>query len=191
MKGGPTVKPGARHRRARRRPATRSRPARGVVGKVARGGNIPLGYYKDEEKTAATFVTASDGRRYVVPGDFAPCEADGTITLLGRGSVCINSGGEKIFPEEVEAALKAHPDVFDALVVGVPDERWGQRVAAVVQPRPGATPTLDELERALPHAHRRLQGAARAAPRRRDRALAERQARLPVGATVWWREANA
>ena len=79
-------------------------------------------------------------------GDFALLEEDGTMRLLGRGSVCINSGGEKIFPEEVEAALKAHPAVFDAVVVGVPDERWGERVAAVVQPRPGAAPTLDELD---------------------------------------------
>ena len=93
-------------------------PGSGIVGKVARGGNIPIGYYKDEEKTRATFVTAKDGRRYVVAGDFAQWEADGTITLLGRGSMCINSGGEKIFPEEVESALKSHPDVFDALVVG-------------------------------------------------------------------------
>ena len=87
----------------------------------------------------------SDGRRYVVAGDFALWETDGTITLLGRGSMCINSGGEKVFPEEVEAALKSHADVFDALVVGATDERWGQRVAAVVQPRPGASPTLDDL----------------------------------------------
>ena len=144
MKGGPTVKPG---------PDTVVvddelnvlAPGSGVVGKVARGGNIPIGYYKDEEKTRATFVTAKDGRRYVVAGDFALWEVDGTITLLGRGSMCINSGGEKIFPEEVESALKSHPDVFDALVVGAADERWGQRVAAVVQARPGMTPSLDEL----------------------------------------------
>jgi acyl-CoA synthetase (AMP-forming)/AMP-acid ligase II len=113
---------------------------------VGRGGNIPLGYYNDEEKTRATFVIAPDGRRYAVAGDFALVEADGTITLLGRGSICINSGGEKIFPEEVESALKAHPDVFDAVVVGVPDERWGQRVAAVVEPRPDREPTLAELD---------------------------------------------
>jgi 3-oxocholest-4-en-26-oate---CoA ligase len=81
-----------------------------------------------------------------MPGDFALVEADGAITLLGRGSVCINSGGEKIYPEEVEQALKAHPDVFDAIVVGVTDERWGQKVAAVVQPRPGRTPSLDDLD---------------------------------------------
>jgi acyl-CoA synthetase (AMP-forming)/AMP-acid ligase II len=118
----------------------------GVVGKVARKGNIPIGYYKDEEKTAATFLTAADGTRYSIPGDFATVEPDGTITLLGRGSVSINSGGEKIYPEEVEAAVKSHPDVYDAVVVGVPDERWGQRVAAVVQPREGAKPTIEDVQ---------------------------------------------
>jgi acyl-CoA synthetase (AMP-forming)/AMP-acid ligase II len=121
-------------------------PGSGVIGKVARKGNIPIEYYKDPEKTAQTFVTAPDGTRYVIPGDFATVEANGTITLLGRGSVSINSGGEKIFPEEVEAAVKAHPAVYDAVVVGIPDERWGQRVVAVVQPRDGATPTLDDLQ---------------------------------------------
>lgn len=120
-------------------------PGSGVIGKVARGGNIPLGYYKDEEKTKGTFVIAQNGKRYAVPGDFATLEADGTITLLGRGSVCINTGGEKVYPEEVEQALKAHPDVFDAVVVGVADERWGQRVAAVVQPREGHQPSLEAL----------------------------------------------
>ncbi len=120
-------------------------PGSGVRGRIARGGNIPLGYYKDEAKTAATFLTF-DGRRYAVPGDYALVEEDGSITLLGRGSVCINSGGEKIYPEEVEGALKSHPDVFDALVVGLPDERWGQKVACVVQPREGARPTLDALD---------------------------------------------
>ncbi len=144
MKGGPTVKPAPDVVVVDDDLAILT-PGCGIVGKVARGGNIPLGYYKDEEKTRATFVTAGDGKRYVVAGDFALWEADGTITLLGRGSMCINSGGEKIFPEEVEAALKAHPDVFDALVVGAADERWGQRVAAVVQARPGAAPDLESL----------------------------------------------
>jgi acyl-CoA synthetase (AMP-forming)/AMP-acid ligase II len=120
-------------------------PGSGVVGKMARGGNVPLRYHKDPEKSAATFVTV-DGKRFAVSGDFAVVEEDGTMTLLGRGSVCINSGGEKIFPEEVEAALKAHPAVFDAVVVGVPDERWGERVAAVVQPRPGEQPTVEDLD---------------------------------------------
>ena len=152
--GGPTVSPG--------RDVTvlddDLRPVEagsGVVGKVARGGNIPVGYYGDEAKTAATFITAADGKRYAVAGDFATIEADGSITLLGRGSTCINSGGEKVYPEEVESALKAHPDVFDALVVGVADERWGQRVTAVVAPRPGTTPTLDEL---APHCRAHVAG---------------------------------
>jgi acyl-CoA synthetase (AMP-forming)/AMP-acid ligase II len=116
----------------------------GTVGLLARGGNVPLGYYNDPEKSAATFLVV-DGKRFSVPGDSARLELDGTITLLGRGSQSINSGGEKIFPEEVESALKGHPKVFDALVVGVPDERWGQRVAALVQPREGQVPTLEEL----------------------------------------------
>jgi acyl-CoA synthetase (AMP-forming)/AMP-acid ligase II len=120
-------------------------PGTGKVGRLARGGNIPLGYYRDPEKTAATFVTDVDGKRWSIPGDYATIEADGRITLMGRGSVSINSGGEKIYPEEVEGALKAHPDVFDVLVVGVPDERWGERVTAVVQARPGHTPVLEAL----------------------------------------------
>jgi 3-oxocholest-4-en-26-oate---CoA ligase len=124
------------------RPVT---PGSGQIGRLARRGHIPLGYYKDEAKTAATFVTDADGERWVVPGDFATIEEDGAITVLGRGSQCINTGGEKVYPEEVEEALKSHPDVFDALVVGVPDDRFGERVAAVVAPRPGTTPTLDEL----------------------------------------------
>jgi acyl-CoA synthetase (AMP-forming)/AMP-acid ligase II len=121
-------------------------PGTGVVGRLARGGNIPLGYYNDPEKTAATFVTDTQGRRWSIPGDYALLEADGRITLLGRGSVSINSGGEKIYPEEVEGALKSHPDVFDVLVVGVPDQRWGERVAALLQARPDKTPTLEELQ---------------------------------------------
>ena len=96
-------------------------------------------------KTAETFVEV-DGTRYVIPGDLALLEADGSVTLLGRGSQSINSGGEKIFPEEVEAAVKSHPAVYDAVVVGVPDERWGQRVAAVVQPRPGMTADLESVQ---------------------------------------------
>ncbi|GAA4614871.1 AMP-binding protein [Saccharopolyspora hordei] len=117
----------------------------GEVGWLARSGHVPLGYYKDEEKTRKVFVEI-DGTRYVVPGDYARIEDDGTVTMLGRGSVSINTGGEKVYPEEVEAALKSHEDVFDALVVGVPDERMGQRVAAVVQPRPGARPELADLD---------------------------------------------
>ncbi|MEO7430195.1 MAG: acyl-CoA synthetase, partial [Acidimicrobiales bacterium] len=120
-------------------------PGAGVPGRLARRGNVPVAYYKDPDKSAATFVVGPTGARYALAGDMAILEADGTITLLGRGSQCINSGGEKIFPEEVESALKAHPSVFDAIVVGVPDDRWGQRVAAVVQPRDGHVPTLDDL----------------------------------------------
>jgi acyl-coenzyme A synthetase/AMP-(fatty) acid ligase len=120
-------------------------PGSGVIGKIARTGDIPIGYYNDPQKTAEVFITV-DGRRYVMPGDFATIESDGTITLLGRGSVCINSGGEKIFPEEVESAVRSHPDVFDAIVVGAPDERWGQQVAAIIQPRPGRHPSLGEIQ---------------------------------------------
>jgi acyl-CoA synthetase (AMP-forming)/AMP-acid ligase II len=121
------------------------KPGSGVRGVIAKKGNIPIGYYKDEKKTAETFKTYK-GVRYAIPGDYAEVEADGTVTMLGRGSVSINSGGEKIYPEEVEAALKGHPDVFDALVVGVSDPRFGQHVAAVVQPRQGTRPTLAELD---------------------------------------------
>jgi acyl-CoA synthetase (AMP-forming)/AMP-acid ligase II len=119
-------------------------PGSGVIGRLARGGYVPIGYYKDPEKTASVFVE-SGGKRWVLPGDMAMVESDGTITLLGRGSVSINTGGEKVFPEEVESALKSHPDVFDVVVVGVPDERWGERVVAVVKARPGAEPTVDDL----------------------------------------------
>jgi 3-oxocholest-4-en-26-oate---CoA ligase len=119
-------------------------PGSGVVGYLARRGHIPLGYYKDPEKSARTFPEV-DGQRWAVPGDMATIEEDGTIVLFGRGSVSINSGGEKIYPEEVEAALKAHPSVFDAVVVGVPDERWGERVTAVVKPRNGEPPSLEDL----------------------------------------------
>jgi acyl-CoA synthetase (AMP-forming)/AMP-acid ligase II len=121
-------------------------PGSGVRGVIAKRGHVPVGYYKDEEKSAATFKVIN-GVRYAIPGDYAQVEADGTVTMLGRGSVSINSGGEKIYPEEVEAALKGHPDVFDALVVGVPDERYGQCVAAVVHPRVGTRPALGDLDR--------------------------------------------
>jgi acyl-CoA synthetase (AMP-forming)/AMP-acid ligase II len=120
-------------------------PGSETIGRMARGGNVPLRYHKDPEKSAATFVTV-EGKRYSIPGDFAKVLEDGTMQLLGRGSVCINSGGEKIYPEEVESALKAHAAVFDAVVVGVPDERWGERVAAVVEVRVDVTVTLEELD---------------------------------------------
>lgn len=121
------------------------KPGSGVRGLIAKKGNIPVGYYKDEKKSAETFKTFN-GIRYAIPGDFAEVEEDGSVTMLGRGSQSINSGGEKIYPEEVEAALKGHPDVFDALVVGVPDERYGNCVAAVVHRREGTNPTLAELD---------------------------------------------
>lgn len=106
-------------------------PGSEEIGKIATSGMVPLGYYKDEAKSAATFREI-DGVRYSFPGDYASVAADGTITLLGRGSACINTAGEKVFPEEVEEALKRHPQIYDALVVGLPDERFGQRVVAVV-----------------------------------------------------------
>jgi acyl-CoA synthetase (AMP-forming)/AMP-acid ligase II len=156
QRGGPTVNPG---------PGTivlddkGGRAGPGQVGRLARGGHVPLGYYKDPAKTAAMF-TEVDGKRYAVPGDLARVEADGSVTLLGRGNTCVNTGGEKVFPEEVEGALKSHPDVFDALVIGVPDERLGQRVAGLVQPREGHTIDLASLE-----AHLRGQIAGYKVPR--------------------------
>jgi 3-oxocholest-4-en-26-oate---CoA ligase len=120
-------------------------PGSGVMGKLARSGRIPLGYYKDKEKTAQRFVEA-DGQRWVMPGDFATIQEDGSITVFGRGSVCINTGGEKVFPEEVEEALKGHPDVYDTLVVGLPDEKWMQKVAAVIQLRPGKEANIDSID---------------------------------------------
>ena len=106
-------------------------PGSGEAGFIARGGAVPLGYYKDPEKSAKTFKTIN-GVRYSVPGDWCTVESDGTITLLGRGSNCINTAGEKVYPEEVEEALKAHDAVRDALVVGIPDDKWGQAITAVV-----------------------------------------------------------
>ena len=121
-------------------------PGSGVIGKIARSGDIPQGYYNDPKKTAEVFITIR-GTRYVMPGDFATVEADGSITLLGRGSIVINSGGEKIFPEEVESAVRSHPDVMDAIVCGAPDERWGQTVAAIIQPRVGhEPPSLESIQ---------------------------------------------
>jgi 3-oxocholest-4-en-26-oate---CoA ligase len=137
-------------------------PGSGTVGKLARRGHVPLGYYKDEAKTKATFVEA-DGVRWVLPGDMATVEEDGTVVLLGRGSGSINTGGEKVFPEEVEAVLKGHPAVYDALFVGVPDDRWGERVVAVVQARPGAELTLEDVQ-----AHCRAELAGYKVPRDLD-----------------------
>ena len=116
-----------------------------TIGYLARKGHVPLAYYKDPEKSKKTFIDV-EGERFSVPGDMAKYESDGQITLLGRGSVSINSGGEKIFPEEVEMALKAHPNVFDCLVVGVKDETWGQKVVAVIQRRDSSKLTLEDLK---------------------------------------------
>jgi 3-oxocholest-4-en-26-oate---CoA ligase len=121
------------------------RPGSGVIGKLARSGRVPLGYYNDPVMTAERFKLI-DGVRWVLPGDDATVEADGRITVFGRGANCINTGGEKVFPEEVEEVLKGHPSVFDALVVGVPDPTWMQRVAAVVQLRDGHRSDAVELQ---------------------------------------------
>jgi fatty-acyl-CoA synthase len=119
-------------------------PGSGEIGMVATTGMVPLGYYKDPEKSARTFRTIA-GVRYSFPGDFATVESDGSIALLGRGSECINSGGEKIFPEEVEEVVKLHPAVEDCLVVGVPDERFGEAVTAVTSLRSGAAAKEEEI----------------------------------------------
>ena len=114
------------------------KPGAAEPGYIARGGNIPLGYWKDPEKTAKTFPVIN-GRRWSIPGDFCMLHEDNSITLLGRGSACINTAGEKVYPEEVEEALKLHDSVEDALVVGVPDDKWGSAVTAVIALAPGAS----------------------------------------------------
>ncbi|HZP40412.1 MAG TPA: acyl-CoA synthetase [Candidatus Binatia bacterium] len=119
-------------------------PGSTETGWLAKSGHVPLGYYKDPAKTAKTFPVVG-GTRYAVPGDHAHYRPDGSISVLGRGSVCINTGGEKVYPEEVEQVLRRHPAVYDAVVVGTPDERFGEQVTAVVQPRPGTRPTAEEL----------------------------------------------
>ena len=121
-------------------------PGSGKSGVIAMGGPIPLGYYKDPEKSAKTFRTIA-GQRYSIPGDWCTVEADGAMTLLGRGSACINTAGEKVYPEEVEEALKTHPAIEDALVVGLPDDKWGQAVTGVVVLARGATFDEDEVRR--------------------------------------------
>jgi fatty-acyl-CoA synthase len=143
-------------------------PGSGVAGMVAIKGPNPLGYYKDEEKTARTFRTIG-GERYSIPGDWVIVETDGSLTLLGRGNACINTAGEKVFPEEVEEALKTHPSVEDALVVGLPDEKWGQAVTGVVTLADGAA-----LDEAALRAHVRRSLAGYKTPKRiflADRAL--------------------
>lgn len=154
--GGPTFNPGPGTVVIDEETMTLLKPGDEKIGKVARSGYIPLEYYKDPEKSAATFVTLADGVRYSMPGDFARYEADGNITLLGRGSVSINSGGEKIFPEEVEAAAKAHPAIFDCVAVGVPDEKWGSRVALVAMPR--STADKPDLATIQTHCRTRIAG---------------------------------
>jgi len=156
----------------------------GAVGRIARRGPIPFGYYKDPEKTAATFPFV-DGVRWAVPGDHAVADDAGVITLLGRGSVSINTGGEKVYPEEVESVLKGHSDVIDAVVVGVPDARWGERVVAVVQARAGAQPTLDALQE-----HARASLARYKLPR--DIVLVDTVTRSPSGKPDYrWAKATA
>jgi acyl-CoA synthetase (AMP-forming)/AMP-acid ligase II len=136
-------------------PATHGPVAVGEIGRVAQCGHVPLGYYNDPRKTAETFFE-KDGERWVLLGDMATVDEEGVVTVLGRGSQCINTGGEKVYPEEVEQALKSHPDVYDALVAGVPDAKWGNHVAAVVQLRAGAVrPSLDEIQT---HCRSRLAG---------------------------------
>ncbi|MFE0677544.1 acyl-CoA synthetase [Streptomyces sp. NPDC058867] len=136
-------------------PATGEPVGPGVVGRVAQCGHVPLGYYNDPVKTAETFFE-KDGARWVLLGDMATVDEEGVVTVLGRGSQCINTGGEKVYPEEVEQALKSHPDVYDALVAGVPDAKWGHHVAAVVQLREGAErPSLTDIQT---HCRSRLAG---------------------------------
>jgi 3-oxocholest-4-en-26-oate---CoA ligase len=119
-------------------------PGSGEIGVVANGGLVPIGYYKDPEKSARTFREVG-GHRYSFPGDVATITADGTLVLFGRGSNCINTGGEKVVPEEVEEALKVHPAVEDALVFGVPDDRFGQRVVGIVSLTPGESASADDV----------------------------------------------
>ncbi|MFJ6513562.1 acyl-CoA synthetase [Streptomyces sp. NPDC091406] len=166
-------------------PVTYEPVAPGEPGRIAQRGHVPLGYYNDPAKTADTFFRRDD-ERWVLLGDMATVDADGIVTVLGRGSQCINTGGEKVYPEEVEQALKSHPDVYDALVAGVPDERWGNRVAAVVQLREGADAlTLDAVQ-----AHCRTRLAGYKIPR--ALVLADRIQRSPSGkADYRWAKAVA
>ncbi|MEO6205796.1 MAG: acyl-CoA synthetase [Mycobacteriales bacterium] len=163
---------------------SRLQPGDGRTGRVARRGHVPLRYHNDPAKSAATFVEVN-GDRWALTGDEAMLESDGTVKLLGRGSQCINTGGEKVYPEEVEEPIKAHPAVEDALVVGVPDERWGERVVAVVQPTPGATLDLPTLQE-----HVRASVAGYKVPR--DLVLVEQIVRSPAGkADYRWAKEHA
>ena len=135
-------------------------PGSGKPGIIAIREPVPVGYYKDPIKSAKTFRTIG-GVRYSMPGDWCLVEADGTLTLLGRGSACINTAGEKVFPEEVEEILKTHEAVEDALVVGMPDEKWGQAVTAAIRLNPGYGFDEDVLR-----AHVRAHLAAYKVPKR-------------------------
>ncbi|MBK5307912.1 MAG: acyl-CoA synthetase [Frankiaceae bacterium] len=159
-------------------------PGDGRTGRVARRGHVPLRYHNDPEKSAATFVEV-DGERWALTGDEAMLESDGTVKMLGRGSQCINTGGEKVYPEEVEEPIKAHDAVDDALVVGVPDERWGERVVAVVQTVPGSTLDLAALQE-----HVRSSVAGYKIPR--DLVLVDKVVRSPAGkADYRWAKEHA
>ena len=156
-------------------------PGSGERGFIARPGPIPLGYYKDPQKTAETFPTIG-GVRYAVPGDWCTVESDGTLTLLGRGNTCINTAGEKVYAEEVEESLKTHADVEDALVVGVPDERWGRAVTALVTLREGAA-----FDEAVLRVYVRARLAGYKTPKRI--LLVERMFRAPNGKADYERAA--
>ncbi len=159
-------------------------PGSGAVGRLAHTGYIPLRYHNAPEKTAETFIEIG-GTRYVLPGDMATVAEDGAVILLGRGSLSINTGGEKVYPEEVEGVLKAHPAVYDVLVVGVPDDRWGERVTAVVQPTGGESVTIEELDR---HCRGKLAGYK--IPR--ELVLVDEVVRSPSGkADYRWAKATA
>ena len=166
-------------------------PGSGIVGRLATRGRVPLGYYKDPERSARTFVEI-DGERWSLPGDMATIDADGTVHLLGRGALCINTGGEKVYPEEVEAVLKQHPAIADAVVLGAPDEQFGQRVVALVAPVDGvAAPDLESVQ-----THCRAHLAGYKVPRalyvvERDPALARGQGRLRLGPPGHRRLTNA
>jgi acyl-CoA synthetase (AMP-forming)/AMP-acid ligase II len=135
-------------------------PGTGEAGLIARSGPLPEGYYKDQKKTDEAYKVI-DGVRYAIPGDFCRVDADGNLTLLGRGSGCINTAGEKVFPEEVEEVLKLHPDIEDALVIGIPDEKWGQSVTGIVELRSGA-----HFDEASIHEHTRKRLAGYKTPKR-------------------------
>jgi acyl-CoA synthetase (AMP-forming)/AMP-acid ligase II len=161
-------------------------PGSGVVGRLATRGRVPVGYHKDPERSARTFVEI-DGERWSLPGDMATIDADGTVHLLGRGALCINTGGEKVYPEEVEAVLKLHPAVHDAVVVGVADERFGQRVAAVIATVDGVdAPDLEALQ-----THCRAHVAGYKVPR--ELRVVDEIPRSPAGKAdyTWAREAIA